>query len=64
MPLSSTDDVWHVLEVASNSPADKAGLLPYGDYIIGSPEGIVKGESGLPELVEHVSHSRTFENTQ
>ncbi|KAF2665126.1 hypothetical protein BT63DRAFT_434568 [Microthyrium microscopicum] len=51
-PLSSTEDVWHVLEVAPNSPADKAGLLPYGDYIIGSPEGIVRGESGLPELIE------------
>jgi len=54
MPLSSSDDVWHVLEVAPNSPADLAGLLPYGDYIIGSPEGIVRGESGLPELVEDV----------
>lgn len=29
-----------------------AGLLPYGDYIIGSPEGLVRGESGLGELVE------------
>lgn len=35
-----------------NSPADVAGLLPYGDYIIGTPEGIVHGESGLGELVE------------
>ena len=35
-----------------NSPADIAGLLPYGDYIIGTPEGIVHGESGLGELVE------------
>lgn len=35
-----------------NSPADAAGLLPYGDYVIGSPEGLVRGESGLPELVE------------
>lgn len=51
-PLSVTDDVWHVLEVSANSPAENAGLLPYGDYIIGSPENVVKGESGLPELVE------------
>lgn len=29
-----------------------AGLLPYGDYVIGSPEGLVRGESGLGELVE------------
>jgi hypothetical protein len=37
-----------------NSPADTAGLLPYGDYVIGSPEGLVRGESGLGELVEDV----------
>lgn len=37
-----------------NSPADLAGLLPYGDYVIGSPEGLVRGESGLGELVEDV----------
>ena len=51
-PLSSTEDVWHILEVIPNSPADVAGLLPYGDYIVGTPEGIVHGESGLGELVE------------
>ena len=51
-PLSTTEDVWHVLDVIPDSPADKAGLLPYGDYIIGTPEGLVHGESGLGELVE------------
>lgn len=35
-----------------DSPADVAGLLPYGDYIVGTPEGIVHGEPGLGELVE------------
>ena len=50
--LSTTEDVWHILDVIPNSPADQAGLLPYGDYIIGTPEGIVQGESGLGELVE------------
>lgn len=38
--------------MAPNSPADVAGLLPYGDYVIGSPEGLVRGESGLGELIE------------
>lgn len=38
-----------------NSPADVAGLLPYSDYVIGSPEGLMRGESGLGELVEDVS---------
>lgn len=52
MPLATTEDVWHILDVAPNSPADLAGLLPYGDYILGSPEGLLKGEAGLGELVE------------
>ncbi len=52
-----TEDVWHILDVAPNSPADAAGLLPYGDYVIGSPEGLVRGESGLGELVEDVRKS-------
>jgi len=51
-PVSTTDDIWHILDVAPNSPADFAGLLPYSDYIIGTAEGIVRGESGLGELVE------------
>ncbi|KAF2685737.1 hypothetical protein K458DRAFT_442088 [Lentithecium fluviatile CBS 122367] len=51
-PLSVTEDVWHILDVIPSSPADLAGLLPYGDYVIGSPEGLVRGESGLSELVE------------
>jgi hypothetical protein len=55
MPLSSTNDVWHILDVASTSPAEIAGILPYGDYIIGSAEGIMRGESGLSELVDDVT---------
>ncbi|GAB7356994.1 hypothetical protein MBLNU459_g7826t1 [Dothideomycetes sp. NU459] len=51
-PLCSTEDVWHILDVMPNSPADVAGLLPYSDYVIGSPEGLMRGESGLGELVE------------
>ncbi|KAF2001112.1 hypothetical protein P154DRAFT_522085 [Amniculicola lignicola CBS 123094] len=51
-PLSATEDVWHILDVTPNSPADNAGLLPYGDYVIGSPEGLVRGDSGLGELIE------------
>ncbi|KAF6810331.1 GRASP55/65 family protein [Colletotrichum sojae] len=51
-PLSAAANVWHVLDVAANSPADAAGLLPYGDYILGSPEGALHGEGGLSELVE------------
>lgn len=44
--------MWHILEVTPSSPADVAGLLPYSDYIVGTPEGHVQGEAGLGELVE------------
>ncbi|KAI1398199.1 GRASP55/65 PDZ-like domain-containing protein [Hypoxylon fuscum] len=51
-PLSVASNVWHVLDVPANSPADHAGLLPYSDYILGTPDGILHGESGLGELVD------------
>lgn len=50
--LAVVTNIWHVLDVPANSPADVAGLLPYGDYILGSPEGILHGEAGLSEIVE------------
>ncbi|KAL8788674.1 MAG: hypothetical protein Q9195_007175 [Heterodermia aff. obscurata] len=51
-PLSTTHSTWHILDVLPSSPADAAGLLPYSDYIVGTPEGAVHGEAGLGELVE------------
>lgn len=51
-PLAVAANIWHVLDVAANSPADQAALLPYSDYILGSPEGALHGESALGELVE------------
>lgn len=50
LALAST--IWHVLDVPANSPADLAGLLPYSDYILGTPDGILHGEGGLGELVD------------
>lgn len=50
--LSVVTNIWHVLDVPAGSPADLAGLLPYSDYILGSPEGVLHGESGLSEIVE------------
>lgn len=50
--LNVVSNIWHVLDVPANSPADLAGLLPYSDYILGSPEGVLHGESGLSEIVE------------
>lgn len=51
-PLSTVATIWHILDVPANCPADLAGLLPYSDYILGTPEGILHGEAGLGELVE------------
>jgi hypothetical protein len=50
--LSTVSTIWHILDVPANSPADLAGLLPYSDYILGTPEGVLHGEAGLGELVE------------
>ncbi|PBP27287.1 GRASP55/65 family protein [Diplocarpon rosae] len=50
--ISTVSNIWHILDVPANSPADLAGLLPYSDYILGTPEGVLHGESGLGELVE------------
>lgn len=50
--LAVVTNIWHVLDVPAGSPADLAGLLPYSDYILGSPEGALHGESGLSEIVE------------
>ncbi|KAK7744826.1 hypothetical protein SLS62_009988 [Diatrype stigma] len=53
-PLAAaSENVWHVLDVAANAPADAAGLLPYGDYVLGSPDGaLLRGEAALGELVD------------
>ncbi|KAH6619671.1 GRASP55/65 PDZ-like domain-containing protein [Chaetomium sp. MPI-SDFR-AT-0129] len=51
-PISVVSNIWHVLDVPAHSPADAAGLLPYSDYILGTPEGVLHGEGGLSELVE------------
>lgn len=52
-PLSSTYNIWHVLDIPSPlSPAFVAGLLPHFDYILGTPSGTLQGESALGELVE------------
>ena len=43
------------------SPAYLAGLLPYSDYILGSPAGTLRGESALGELVEdHLDRTLTL----
>ncbi|KAF7197792.1 hypothetical protein HII31_00881 [Pseudocercospora fuligena] len=52
-PLTIADDVWHILDVMPNSPADVAGLLPYSDYVIGSPDAPgLAGDAALGRIVE------------
>lgn len=52
-PLNLVEDVWHILDVIPNSPADVAGLLPYSDYVLGSPDSRhLKGDAALGQLVE------------
>lgn len=51
-PEFSLDNVWHVLDVHEGSPAESAGLVPYGDYIIGYSGGVLERESDFYELVE------------
>ncbi|KAF8948543.1 Golgi reassembly-stacking protein 2 [Haplosporangium gracile] len=47
-----SDVVWHILDVASGSPAMEAGLCAHADYVIGTPLGIMRGEQDLYDLIE------------
>ncbi|EGO24027.1 hypothetical protein SERLADRAFT_470650 [Serpula lacrymans var. lacrymans S7.9] len=67
---SATDNVWHVLEVLEGSPAESAGLVPYGDWIIGWSGGVLSAENDFYDVVEsHVDkplrvyvYSHDFDN--
>jgi hypothetical protein len=52
--LLESTPTWHILEVSADSPADLAGLLPYSDYIIGTPNNPIQltTDASLAELVE------------
>lgn len=43
--------MWHVLEILEGSPAESAGLVPFGDYILGYASGVLQKESDFYELV-------------
>ncbi|QSL66544.1 hypothetical protein MERGE_000924 [Pneumocystis wakefieldiae] len=45
--------VWHVLSIETGSPAEIAGLFPYDDYIVGTPEGLLRSESDLEALIDN-----------
>ncbi|KAM6177840.1 Golgi reassembly-stacking protein 2 [Rhynchocyon petersi] len=47
----ANENVWHVLEVESNSPAAIAGLRPHSDYIIGA-DTVINESEDLFSLIE------------
>lgn len=59
-PEFAVDNVWHVLDVLEGSPAESAGLVPYGDWIIGWSGGVLSAEGDFYEVVESVRLFRVF----
>ena len=53
-PEFSLESVWHVLDVLEGSPAESAGLVPYGDWIIGWSGGVLSAEGDFYDVVEAV----------
>ncbi|KAF8312545.1 hypothetical protein DL93DRAFT_2098268 [Clavulina sp. PMI_390] len=51
-PAIALDNVWHILEVLEGSPAESAGLVPFGDWIIGWSGGVLRGENDFFDVVE------------
>lgn len=62
-PLDVADYVWHVLDVAPNSPAERAGLIAHSDYIVGGSGGLLaSGGEDLLSRVVAVHYSRQEES--
>ncbi|CAO1630608.1 unnamed protein product [Parajaminaea phylloscopi] len=51
-PHLALSAVWHILDILEESPAESAGLVPFGDYVIGWAGGVLKHEGDFYELVE------------
>ncbi|PWN22460.1 hypothetical protein BCV69DRAFT_267851 [Microstroma glucosiphilum] len=51
-PHLALSSVWHILDILESSPAESAGLVPFGDYIIGWSSGILRNEGDFYDLVE------------
>lgn len=59
--FSVTDNTWRVEDIQTSSPAAAASLLPYSDYIIGTPVGTLHGEKAIVELInEHLNRPLTL----
>ena len=55
MPMQWKYARLHVLDILENSPAESAGLVPYGDWIVGWSGGVLASEGDFYDLVEAVS---------
>jgi hypothetical protein len=55
-PELALENVWHVMDVLDGSPAESAGLVPYGDWIVGWAGGPLSSESDFYDVVEAVSN--------
>ena len=62
-PEFALENVWHVLDVLEGSPAESAGLVPYGDWIIGWSGGVLGAEGDFYDVVEAVSSPFTRPKT-
>ncbi|KAH9812378.1 GRASP55/65 PDZ-like domain-containing protein [Melampsora americana] len=51
-PENALENVWHILDIIEGSPAQDAGLVPFGDWIIGYAGGILRGENDFYRVVE------------
>ncbi|KAI0300195.1 GRASP55/65 PDZ-like domain-containing protein [Russula brevipes] len=51
-PEFALENVWHVLDVLEGSPAESAGLVPYGDWIVGWSGGVLGAEGDFYDVVE------------
>jgi len=49
----ASDNVWHVLDVNPNSPADIAGLRPHTDYVIGADQVLHDTEDFFNLIEQH-----------
>ena len=54
-PAIALDNVWHILDVLEGSPAESAGLVPFGDWVIGWSGGVLRDENDFLDVVEAVS---------
>ncbi|KAI9638990.1 GRASP55/65 PDZ-like domain-containing protein [Dioszegia hungarica] len=51
-PVNALESVYHVLDVLEGSPAEMAGLVPWGDYVLAWSGGPLHSESDFYNLIE------------